>query len=329
MLDPYLILIIDLIYHNYDCGGHIHACQVSYTSSDCNCFNGDFIKLANRLKRTEGSGITGAFITIILFFCSTVLGAFILYEYLVYIHRDGRILDLWRRITSPPSTFFVPDDLEVSRDELMHALQKARRWIGPAGARRKVVIQEGVEKDPEHKNYLARFTRYIVNEVEKDGTTAVHRQFVLDHEGKIVEVFEDHKVKMQRQNVFAVFHKNEGGANPEGTVAATGSDHRDDAADIQSRGSRHQDDSHSDEDDGNHRPKGTNSRQGSHNPMLSGGNQGDNHSRRGSHSSSESKAHSHRSSSATDFVPPASSTSQRGAGDVLFEQQSSVRTYLH
>lgn len=206
VLDPYLITIIDLIYHNYGCNSYSEACKLSYPSAECDCFYGDFVKLYSRMLRDEGSGITGAFITFVLFFSCSVLSLFLLYEYLVYIHRDGRILDLWRRITAPNEEFFIPDDMEVSRDELMLVLSKCRRWIGPAGARRKVVIEEAIEKDPEHKNYLGKYTRYLINEVEKDGSSIVHRQFIMDHTGKILELFEDHKVKLQRQNVFAVFN---------------------------------------------------------------------------------------------------------------------------
>ncbi len=43
------------------------ACADSYVSSSCDCFNGDFVKLWYRMTRIEGSGITGAFITLLLY----------------------------------------------------------------------------------------------------------------------------------------------------------------------------------------------------------------------------------------------------------------------
>ncbi|RYY82376.1 hypothetical protein EON63_13470 [archaeon] len=42
----------------------------------------------------------------------------IVYEYLLHVHRDGRILDLWRRINAPYDEFFIPDDFEISAEEL-------------------------------------------------------------------------------------------------------------------------------------------------------------------------------------------------------------------
>ena len=42
-----------------------------------------------------------------------------MYEYLVYIHRDGKILDQWRRINGSFEDFFIPLDFEVTDEEMM------------------------------------------------------------------------------------------------------------------------------------------------------------------------------------------------------------------
>jgi hypothetical protein len=84
----------------------------------------------------EGSGITGAFITLLIYLCVGIISLFLLYEYLVDVHRDGRILDLWRRVNAPAEEFFLPDDFEVSHEELLDVIQKARLWKGPLGYRR-------------------------------------------------------------------------------------------------------------------------------------------------------------------------------------------------
>jgi uncharacterized BrkB/YihY/UPF0761 family membrane protein len=49
------------------------------------------------MKKEESSGITGLFIMLMLYTGTMVISSLILYEYLVHIHRDGRILDLYRR----------------------------------------------------------------------------------------------------------------------------------------------------------------------------------------------------------------------------------------
>ena len=48
-----------------------------------------------------------------------------MYEYLVYIHRDGKILDQWRRINGSFEDFFIPLDLEVTNEEMMFVIHQA------------------------------------------------------------------------------------------------------------------------------------------------------------------------------------------------------------
>lgn len=71
---------------------------MDYTSNSCPCFNGDFIKLFNRTVVEEGSGVTGAILMLIVYIICSIVSTLLLYEYLVYVHKDARILDLWRRV---------------------------------------------------------------------------------------------------------------------------------------------------------------------------------------------------------------------------------------
>ena len=97
LLDPLLLFLVDISYSNYECEKSSDACRTDYTSSMCTCYEGDFVKLFNRTGE-EGSGVTGAVLTLIIYSACAVISAFVLYEYFVYIHKDARILDLWRRI---------------------------------------------------------------------------------------------------------------------------------------------------------------------------------------------------------------------------------------
>ncbi len=192
VLDPLLIFLIDMIYHHYDCSSVSEQCKLDYTSGSCDCYSGDFIKLWSRMLRVEGSGITGAFITAMIYLASGVLSLLFLYQYLVYVHRDGRILDLWRRVNAPHDEFFIPDDFEVSGDELRDIIVKAKGYRGMAGTKRKLVIEEGIERDPQDKNFMGKFQRFFIYEVDPDGNqTALYRQFLMDNSGKILELFQD------------------------------------------------------------------------------------------------------------------------------------------
>lgn len=214
ILDPLLTMVVDLCYHNFDCASVSAACAKNYVSSQCDCFNGDFIKLWYRMMRIEGSGITGLFIMLMLYLGAAVLGALILYEYLVHVHRDGRILDVWRRVNAPAEEFFLPHDYEVSAEELSSVCARAALWKGVQGAKRRVVTVEGVERDPHDPNFLGRFKRYII--YETDGTSAtgaatagsagrnsIYRQFLMDATGMILEVFEDFKRADRRKHLFS------------------------------------------------------------------------------------------------------------------------------
>jgi hypothetical protein len=108
ILDPLLIFIVDLGYHNYECQKKSEICQADYTAKDCTCFNGDFIKLYYRMMITEGSGITGIILILLIYFGCFVISSVLVYEYLVYVHKDARILDLWRRVKGPADEFFIP-----------------------------------------------------------------------------------------------------------------------------------------------------------------------------------------------------------------------------
>ena len=140
ILDPYIILIIDICYHHYECNKASISCMASYSSSTCICYNGDFIKLWYRMVNLEGNGITGLLITIILYLSSTIISCLLIYVYLIYIHRNSHILDIYRRIHYESDRFILPQDFEVSAAELRSICMNAVVWRGLDGSTRKVVL---------------------------------------------------------------------------------------------------------------------------------------------------------------------------------------------
>ena len=89
-IDPILILMVDLFALNFNCSSQSTACHTDYTSGGCKCFNGDFIKLWLRMTQVENSGVTGIFITVMLYVAVFVLSCLLLHEYLVHVHKDSR-----------------------------------------------------------------------------------------------------------------------------------------------------------------------------------------------------------------------------------------------
>jgi len=210
VVDPLLVLLVDLGYHNYACASTYSNCHNNYLSSHCPCVNGDFIKLWNRMKKEESSGITGLFIMLMLYTGTFVISLLILYEYLVHIHRDGRILDLWRRHNAPNEEFFIPEDFEISLEELTFICNKATTSFLPNQnvIKRKISVINGVENDPEDENFSQEFTRFVIYDVEKNGNTIIYRQFMRNSCGMILEIFQDVNLKNVKKDLLLLSLKN-------------------------------------------------------------------------------------------------------------------------
>jgi len=189
-LDPFLVMAIDLLAQNFNCSSRSAACSVNYTATDCSCFNGDFIKLWVRMSADEGSGVSGLLITCMLYVGIPVASSLFLHEYLVRMHKNARVLDLWRRIHAHPEEFFIPNDFEISQQELLAVCNGAARWRGPNGATRKVVVSEYVDRDPYDPDFEERTLHYAIYELNLAGTRSLYRHFLMLPDGSIIEVFE-------------------------------------------------------------------------------------------------------------------------------------------
>jgi len=94
MLDPIFVLLVDI-------------CSQSFIL-------GDWFKLYHYYLVKENSGIVGMYITFFIMFSLTIFNGFLFYYYMIFIHMNGRILDLYKRISGTLKSFFVPNDSEVS-----------------------------------------------------------------------------------------------------------------------------------------------------------------------------------------------------------------------
>lgn len=95
ILDPVLIFIIDILAHNYGCTLTYDACKIDYTSDACKCFNGDFIKLYIRMVHDENSGFTGILITLAIYIMTSTTTMLLLYDYMVYVHKNARYVCMY------------------------------------------------------------------------------------------------------------------------------------------------------------------------------------------------------------------------------------------
>ena len=199
MFDSMLVLLVDLVMHNYHCGEVDDTCKLDYTSKDCECFVGDFMKLWERMVEDESSGLTGLILTVIVYTGVFIVSALLLYEYMVHIHKDARILDIWRRISGPSEEFFIPHDFEVSYAELTSICAKASLWRGANGQTRRLAVSEYVERDPYDMDFSAVTKHYAIYENDLGGKRSLYRHFLMLPDGAIIEVFDQLSLDFSNQ----------------------------------------------------------------------------------------------------------------------------------
>jgi len=76
--------------------------------------DGDMLKLYNYYERTQNSGFIGLFLTFLVNLALLLLNIFLYYQYLVFVHNDARISDIFMRISGLGRGYYIPDDNEVS-----------------------------------------------------------------------------------------------------------------------------------------------------------------------------------------------------------------------
>ena len=86
-------------------------------------WDGDLFKLYNYYSKTESSGFVGYFLTFIIHLGLLIVNLFIFYNYIVFIHLDGRLSDIYMRISGKERDFFIPEDCEISFNYLRHIYQ--------------------------------------------------------------------------------------------------------------------------------------------------------------------------------------------------------------
>ncbi|XP_038142660.1 uncharacterized protein ofcc1 [Cyprinodon tularosa] len=166
---------------------------------------GDAAKLYWHFYRADGSGAAGVVITLFLYAVHFLLSITILTIYLLRFHNDGRMLDIYQRLTAKEGAYFVPEDLELSNQELSYIVKKAEQWRGFNGERRKVEVYDYVwaaEDSPSSSAALSHdphmegalppesetSTHIVIHTLYLSGLKQRYRHFIRQHDGAIIEV---------------------------------------------------------------------------------------------------------------------------------------------
>jgi hypothetical protein len=94
VLDPFLVLFFDCVTQNFE--------------------NGDSFKFYVWFEKAGDNGIVGAYLTFFAVMMLTIFTAYLWYRFMVGVYMNGRILDLYRRLSGTFKAFFIPMDHEVS-----------------------------------------------------------------------------------------------------------------------------------------------------------------------------------------------------------------------
>ena len=92
-LDFFLICVVDMANQNMD---------------------GDLFKMYNYYEKTQQSGFIGFFMTFLVQFAMLIINIFVFYNYIVFVHNDARIHDIYMRISGLGKGYHIPLDNEVS-----------------------------------------------------------------------------------------------------------------------------------------------------------------------------------------------------------------------
>ncbi|KAM9332608.1 uncharacterized protein ofcc1 [Pholidichthys leucotaenia] len=166
---------------------------------------GDAAKLFWHFYRADRSGAAGVIITLFLYAVVFLLSITILSIYLLRFHNDGRMLDVYQRLTAKEGMYFLPQDHELSNQELSYIVKKAEQWRGYNGERRKVAVDDYIctAEDPasgsvppsdearregapplegETSTHVAIYTLHL------SGLNQRYRHFLRQPDGAIIEV---------------------------------------------------------------------------------------------------------------------------------------------
>ena len=151
--------------------------------SDCasqNWYNGDMFKFFIWFKKAGDNGVVGAYLTFFMMITLTIFTGYFWYRFMIGVYMNGRILDLYRRLSGTFKAFFIPMDHEVSIKYL--------QWVITRAKKQKCVIMS--EERKIHDKYgIERSVNFIqiMKIVDKD-MLKMNRLFFKDFDGSIIEV---------------------------------------------------------------------------------------------------------------------------------------------
>ena len=159
VLDPFIVLISDLCSNNLE--------------------NGDMMKFYVWFEKAGDNGVVGAYLTVFMIMTLTIFTGYLWYRFMVGYYMNGRILDLYRRLSGAYKAFFIPMDHEVSLKYLQWVITRAKKHdCAIVSEKRMIRDKYGIER-------LVNFIQIL--KIEKK-MLKKSRLFFKDFDGSIIEV---------------------------------------------------------------------------------------------------------------------------------------------
>ena len=143
---------------------------------------GDFYKLPNFYEKAEDSPIAGYIVALVIYIFFVIVNIMIFYNYIIYLHLNGRLQDIYVRLLGDPRVFFIPDDNEMSLRHLLWCY-----YTAIVNSLRVVVNHMQIINDfgQECTVSTLQTSNYLT-----DVTLEVARTFIRDEQGCIKELAE-------------------------------------------------------------------------------------------------------------------------------------------
>jgi hypothetical protein len=122
ILDPLCILIVDLCTQNFQRGDSFLLWQYYSTVNNTSMI------------------VIGSILTAMIYICYMCIATVCLYLHVMYIHNNFAIYDHIQRLYSSESMLYLPNDYEISIEDLYTIVQQCKEYTGANGMTRKIKL---------------------------------------------------------------------------------------------------------------------------------------------------------------------------------------------